>query len=864
MPFKWLKRRRNTLAADTPAPSLPPPLPSPRHSHFAAQQRGASSATYAHPSTPSTGSTPSEAPKIRRRKSFFQTIGLAKDKDKERKRASSFSAPPPRFDRDAPPVPPLPNGATPIASQFAPPQRLEPAPPRKRKSLIPRKAPPSAWAGDATPAGAPPPVPPIPAAAKPNPPAPLPRTGPLGAVQLDDIRGGELPDSPPLQLGAGQFSALDALDRLDAIGTLDLGSSLTQPQQISRVPPSSFASGAASKRNSIPALDKPLPSPGIAPPATSKRASLDPRASSGAGFPQIDRSVLSPGMSLSADIPALPVKGTRKSVTPETFAPKSASIRTASSSSADTRATSVQSSYRKPPPSNVEIVPLPDILNRPTAGYAAPAGVDSAVSAQEGVEAPKPPAKVAKGAKDMEDAPKPPAKDTVNAPTPVPSRDPELPPIMGGPEKIQATFGSAGQQAVESKEKPQTSRAAESQSGPDARAPQIPPIMGGPAKIQAVWESSHTYREEKAREEAKAREETRTKEETRAKEETKQEAETSKQGDTQAESKPEESKTQETTDDTTSSDDKRAAVDTTPVATGETEEMADDVSEAASDVQPITTEGLGRARLTSTSTWGASTEQLVDRAPSEPRMSFDAPRPVSAFVDRPMSGYDGQFLGTPPRLPSTQTFGNLPGTTTFGALPRPTSIAVPVEEDEDEPPRTLGAVAESETAQEAAHASVPADEMAPTPSPLPVTPPRLPAILPPSPGVPELYTPDATPPSQNIHTPAPDHPEPFKPTRSVSTPSKPQLVRSLTRPESPHEREVQRMPSLGNLRPQRAVTAPVRGADEPSLDDFMTLFRQVQKRGQGVGIRAAAAAAEGRELKERRPYGIGLGQPTTS
>jgi hypothetical protein len=77
------------------------------------------------------------------------------------------------------------------------------------------------------------------------------------------------------------------------------------------------------------------------------------------------------------------------------------------------------------------------------------------------------------------------------------------------------------------------------------------------------------------------------------------------------------------------------------------------------------------------------------------------------------------------------------------------------------------------------------------------------------------------------------------------------------------------VPSTGNLRPvqRRCVTAPMPpkdGEEDPTLDDFMTLFRQVQKRGQGVGIRAAAAAAEGRELKERRPYGIGLGQPTSS
>jgi hypothetical protein len=116
-----------------------------------------------------------------------------------------------------------------------------------------------------------------------------------------------------------------------------------------------------------------------------------------------------------------------------------------------------------------------------------------------------------------------------------------------------------------------------------------------------------------------------------------------------------------------------------------------------------------------------------------------------------------------------------------------------------------------------------------------------------------------------------DHLEPFKlkPTRSVSTPSKPLLSRSLTRPDSPKEKEVTRVPSTGNLRPvqRRSVTAPMPpkdGEEDPTLDDFMTLFRQVQKRGQGVGIRAAAAAAEGRELKERRPYGIGLGQPTSS
>ncbi|BEI83124.1 hypothetical protein CcaverHIS002_0309920 [Cutaneotrichosporon cavernicola] len=867
MAFKWLKRRRNTLAADTPPPSIPPPLPSPRHSHFATQQRSSSS-VYPQPSSPSTASTPSEAPKIRRRKSFFQTIGLAKDKDKDkdkdkaRKRASSFSVPPLRFDRDtAPPVPPLPNGAA-----STPPAKLDPAP-RKRKSLVPRKAPPSAWAGDATPHGdardtRPPPVPPVPVVpTKTNPPAKLPRTEPLGAVQLDDIRGGELPDSPP-DLGAGRFTALDALDRLDAIGTLDLGSSLTQPataQPSSRVPPSSFASPTVNKRNSLPALDKPLPFPGLAQPATSQHVALDPRAAS-SGMPEVDSPVLSPtGKTLlGAELPQ-PSKGSRRSVTSATFEPpKSASIRTASSSSADSPAapTAQSSSYRNLPPTNVEMVPLPDVLNRPMAGRIAQATIVSAVSSSAPADA------VKEATKSAEPTAKEPHTQPVAQPEPaVGSRAPELPPIMGGPAKIQAVFESAAdEQLSESKPEPK-SEFSPVQPAPEpqlpelapppapvaSRVPELPPIMGGPAKIQGVWESSYTYQEEKAKEEA---------------------GNDKQEGGVQAEDTKGEAAAKDGEEAAVDHGKEELTVDPKTAGAGESEEIADDASEV-SDAQPISTDLVGFPHRASTSTWGASTEQLVDRPWSEVRVSVDAARPTSAFMDRPMSGHDAQLLGTPTRLPSTQTFGSLPGTSTFGALPRPTSISVLGEEDVARGQR-LGAVAESETAQGSARASVPSDNVTPKPTPLPQTPPRLPAILAPSPGVPELYTPDATPPSQQIHTPA-QH-EPFKPSRSVSTPSKPQLSRSLTRPESPRmDKGLPRMPSTGNLRPGngRSVTAPMASKDEadddePTLDHFMTLFRQVQKRGQGVGIRAAAAAAEGRELKERRPYGIGLGQPATS
>ncbi|GMK53564.1 hypothetical protein CspeluHIS016_0101500 [Cutaneotrichosporon spelunceum] len=868
MAFKWLKRRRNTLAADTPPPSFAPPLPSPRHSHFATQQRSAS-AVYVNSSSPVTSSA--EAPKIRRRKSFFQTIGLARDKDKARKRASSLSISPMHFDRDnAPPVPSLPNGAS------NPPTKLEPAP-RKRKSLISRKAPPSAWAGDATAGGAAapvapiPPVPPVPA--KVNPPASrLPRTGPLGTVQLDDLRGGELPDSPP-DLGLGAFTALGALDRLDAIGTLDLGSSVTQSapsQPSSRVPPPASPVLTETKGGSLLAVDKPLPSPGLPSPATNKSTSLDARTAS-AGMPEIDHSFISPGgkMSLGAELPQLS-KGSCRRLTPEAFSLSSGvSTRTASSSSADSRPVSAtqSSSYRKPPPMIVEVVPLPDILNRPTAGRIAQAGVASAVSSTPSENVKTKPTEDSKSrAKEGLSEPVSQLEPTVASH--VPASD--LPPIMGGPAKIQAVLDSSeNKQPSEStlEDKPESTRKAShvarvSEPGQlgqapalvASTAPELPPIMGGPAKIQGVWESSHTYQEEKAKERADE-----VKQKTDAKTEDKQDQGVATEG-----------KTDNPEENADHGKEERAG-DPKTAATGEAEEIVDDASEA-SDAQPISTDLISPSRRTSTPTWGTSTEGLVDRPWSDVRISVDAYSPTSSFVDRPLSGYDAQFLGTPTRLPSTQTFGSLPGTSTFGALPRPTSLIAAVEEDQEHERELLyelDPVAESETAPDSARARIPGDDVAPKAAPLPQTPPHLPVMmLGTTTGVPDLYTPDATPPSQQIHTPAQS--EPFKPLRSVSTPSKPPLTCSLTRPDSPPKvKELPRMRSVGNLRPaqHRSVTAPMPsspkdGDDEPTLDDFMTLFRQVQKRGQGVGIRAAAATAEGRELKERRPYGIGLGQPT--
>lgn len=848
-----------------------------------------------------------------RRKSFFQSLRSKKDQDKERKRASSFGATsPPHLDTTgAPPVPPLPSGTSPIAAQFtSPPTRLDPAPRGKRLSLIPRKAPPSAWAGASTaddsgvPTGgvsAPAPVAPQPQAGQAPPPPssatkPLDKRAsktPLGAIQLDDL------DSS-LAL-APELSALDALDRLDAIGAdLDLaplktpggrpGAPVGLGSSVNAPPPSAFSS-TSSKRASLPAFDKPLPTPtgasSLAPkPGASKHLSLAPRKAGEA--PQIDSvAAIKPsvGKMMQSELPPPPgVESSVRSTEPSSASTDSA-VRSApepkagskkkddgkdnkgaqdvqdaqqdsSSSGADaSTSASTQAGYRLPPPAGVETAPLPDLLNRPSAGYD-PTGVSKTGN------------KLTERAADTEEAPRvmggprkiqavEAAADQREDVDAVPQSD--RPPLMGGPGKIQAVYDSS-----------QETRADDTPRARDEL--ERPPLMGGPAKIQAVYDSSR-----------EAQEGDQSKEDSR-----------------------------ENAEDNSKDESEEKKVEETKAAAGETEEMVDDAaSDTASEVQPISTDLHNRPL--STSTW-ASTERLVDDDPRH--SSFSDRDRASVLTDfgspRRLSTDTGHgLLGTPSRsrLPSTQTFGNLPGTTTFGALPRPASLVSPavgaVEEGDEDEEGGLAAVAEGETAQADARARAVAHDVEGVPetsndqtranggpeerstpsiaTTAPTTPPRIPTALPQTPHtpVPELCTPDdGTPPSQHITTPAPSAPSlastpahpstsPFKATRSVSTPSKPPLSpyspggeKRLARPHSPADKEVARIPSLGSLRPvgRRSVSTPIkdeRESEEPTLDDFMTLFRQVQGRGKGVSIRAAAAAAEGKEVRGR---GVGVAQ----
>lgn len=241
MPFKWLRRRRNTLAAaERP-------------------ERAATTGDLTAPlTTPSSYTSTQTEPRIRayrmplyltpgRRKSFFQTLRGVRDGDRQqRKRASSFGAEAPipkSFERGVPPVPPLPADSAPISSKFAraPPsafpaatrEGIEGREGRENRSRLP---PPSAFTAPAAPA---------PAAA-----ATAPARTSVPTVQLDDL------DSLDQLSEFGVVNPLDALDRLDA-------SSRSLPQQLpprpSSTSPQPRPPGPPKKPTSM--LNGPLPPP---------------------------------------------------------------------------------------------------------------------------------------------------------------------------------------------------------------------------------------------------------------------------------------------------------------------------------------------------------------------------------------------------------------------------------------------------------------------------------------------------------------------------------------------------------------------------------------------------------------------------